>query len=105
MCALNKIHRLGKGKHKLKNILGISLLSVTMGFGTAQADDAKTTNVDVKRKVVRVVVKDKPVNAEYSKIDRRHLIRVYGSQTASGKVIKPKQTSEQMPNLFVVKPR
>ncbi len=88
-----------KKDHTVKRILGISLLACTMAAGTAHADTTKEVQTNVKRKVVRVVVKDKPVKADFEK-DNRHLIRVYGSQNATGKVIKPKSSTGQMPNLF-----
>lgn len=84
----------------MKKILGIALVALGTGFGTAHADTAKTEKVDVKRKVVRIVVKENPVKIDYSNTNKRHLIRVYGAQSSTGKVIAPKQETTQMPNLF-----
>lgn len=84
----------------MKKFLGIALLVLGTGFGTAHADNSKSEKVDVKRNVVRIVVKENPVKIDYSNTNKRHLIRVYGAQNSTGKVIAPKQETTQMPNLF-----
>ncbi len=85
----------------MKKLLGIILMSSlvsTSAFAgnTSTADQAPK----VERKVVRVVVKEHKTNAKFMKSNSKHLVRVYGSQSASAKVFKPESKSGGMPNLY-----
>lgn len=85
----------------MKKTLGIILLSTLMSTSAVAAGaDAKNTTPKVERKVVRVVVKENNIKANYQQTNTRHLTRVYGSQTAAAKVIKPQKEKGGMPNLF-----
>ena len=54
----------------------------------------------VERKVVLVVVKETKTDAKFLKSKDKHLVRVYGSQSGTAKVFKPKTKSGGMPNLY-----
>lgn len=85
----------------MKKTLGTILLSILMSTSAAAAGaDSNGETSKVERKVVRVVVKENNIKANYQKTDSRHLTRVYGAQTAAAKVIKPEKKKGGMPNLF-----
>ncbi len=85
----------------MKRTLGIILLTSmlstpAMAGSTSSSDQAPK----VERKVVRVVVKEKKVTANYLKTDTKHIKRAYGTQNSAAKVFKPTSNSAGMPNLF-----
>ena len=85
----------------MKKLLGIILMSSLVST-SAFAGNTSTSDKapKIERKVVRVVVKENTTEAGFVKSDRKHLVRIYGSQAATAKVFKPKTKSGGMPNLY-----
>ncbi len=85
----------------MKKTLGIILLT-SMIATPAMAGSISTSDQapKVERKVVRVIIKEKKVTANYLKTDNKHIKRAYSTQNSAAKVIKPHKLKGGMPNLF-----
>jgi len=85
----------------VKKTLGTIFLTFMISTpAVADSSSAPELAPKAERKVVRIVVKDKKVKANYRITDSKHIKRVFGSQVAAAKVIKPTEKSGGMPNLF-----